>query len=286
MRGEKFFKGGPPIFLNRERETFALSLHNHDFVELCLVEQGAGFHYINDWVGQVEQGDLFLLPVGVSHVFRPFSADRSHALIVLNCIFESQALASQMSWLSMDSPLYNVLFRGETTPQWLRFHDEEDKIHRLLDLAYLEYYQRIANHEAMLVNLLSQVLINLERMHCGDELVLPARGESRYGMSDIIQYIQNHSHERVSLKETAERVFMSPSHFQQQFKQTTGQTFNQYVQHSRIRRSCELLKTTDYTIQQIAQQSGYQDMKHYHALFRRITGLTPRVYRIKYRPSG
>jgi len=72
---------------------------------------------------------------------------------------------------------------------------------------------------------------------------------------------------------------MSAGHFQSQFKKLTGQTFNHYLQNVRIQKCCQLLRTTDKSVQQTANEVGYSDMKFFHSLFRKITGNSPQRYR-------
>ena len=87
MRGTQHFREGMRIFVNRVDESFDLHYHAHDFIEISYVAGGSGFHHIGGKVLPVAKGDVFLLPVGTSHVFRPRSADRRQKLTVYNCIF-------------------------------------------------------------------------------------------------------------------------------------------------------------------------------------------------------
>jgi AraC family L-rhamnose operon transcriptional activator RhaR len=62
-------------------------------------------------------------------------------------------------------------------------------------------------------------------------------------------------------------------------KRATGQSFTEYMQNLRIRKSCELLRRTTLPVKEIAARSGYRDLKFFHELFRKKTGRTPLEYR-------
>lgn len=67
--------------------------------------------------------------------------------------------------------------------------------------------------------------------------------------------------------------------FHRQMKKATGQTYMEYIQFLRIQKCCELLRLTDDKVSTVAEQIGYKDMKYFHALFKRKTGLSPRQFR-------
>ncbi|MBB6636067.1 AraC family transcriptional regulator [Cohnella thailandensis] len=291
LRGERFFEEDYRIFLNRETEAFATGMHRHDFVELSLVAEGRGFHYVEDQLLEVAKGDLFLLPVGTSHVFRPGSTDKTSPLVVLNFIFDPSALDIPPEWLTEQTGIADLL-RKQGLPDggWYRCADRQDRFLALFTQAYREYTERSAGFRTMVKALLVQSLLLLgrtleeERLRQGKSAsdsfpALVNETLSAEKLAEALRYIELHYGDRVTLKDVADQVYMSAGHFQNQFKRLTGQTFNQYLQNVRIQKCCQLLRTTDKTVQQTANEVGYSDMKFFHSLFRRITGSSPQRYR-------
>jgi AraC family L-rhamnose operon transcriptional activator RhaR len=90
--GDLYFLPELPLFVNRVHESFELQQHTHDFIEISYVAEGSGAHYIDHTSLTVSKGDLFFIPVGVSHVFRPASTIQSKPLVVYNCIFTQEWL--------------------------------------------------------------------------------------------------------------------------------------------------------------------------------------------------
>lgn len=274
LNGDRFFNSDFDIFINREMESFSLSQHTHDFVEISYVEEGSGYHYIEDQMIPIKRGDLFVIPIGTSHVFRPSSRDKQ--LVIYNCIFRTRLLEQLRHVVCESSILYDFLY--DDTPagvKWLQFQDKYDKFLSVMYGMYWEFLKKGPMYEFLILGQLIQVLAMLQRYESDGSLVSTPTNN----MDDAIQYINEHFAENITVQHVAERSFMSPSHFQRLFKKTTGVTFMQYLQNIRIQRCCELLKSTQIPIQEAANQVGYQDMKFFHALFRKKTGVTPRQYR-------
>ncbi|MCA0758626.1 AraC family transcriptional regulator [Paenibacillus sp. N4] len=274
LNGDRFFNPDFDIFINREVESFSLSQHTHDFIEISYVEEGNGYHYVEDQMIPIKRGDLFVIPIGTSHVFRPTSQD--NPLVIYNCIFRTSMLEQLRSVVREPSILHSLFYGSQPSAvKWLQFQDKFDKFLTVMQGMYREFLKKEAQYEFLMMGQLIQVLAMLQRYECDGSLVSTPTNK----MDDAIQYINDHYAANLTVQQVSERSFMSPSHFQRLFKKTTGVTFMTYLQNFRIQRCCELLKSTEMTIQEAANQVGYQDMKFFHELFRKKTGVTPREYR-------
>ena len=63
------------------------------------------------------------------------------------------------------------------------------------------------------------------------------------------------------------------------FHKITGVSFSNYLLNARINKAKLLLKTTDYTISEIADELGYYDTSHFINQFKKIVGCSPNAYR-------
>ncbi|HWL53710.1 MAG TPA: helix-turn-helix transcriptional regulator [Chthoniobacteraceae bacterium] len=86
--------------------------------------------------------------------------------------------------------------------------------------------------------------------------------------------------EPASLSEIARACHVTPSHLARLFRKETGQSVVAHLQRLRINHARELLATTDRGLLEIALESGFESIEHFHRLFRRMTGVTPRAYRL------
>jgi AraC family transcriptional regulator len=95
----------------------------------------------------------------------------------------------------------------------------------------------------------------------------------------VIDYINDHLQDELSIVDLARAAKLSPQHFVTAFKASTGISPHQYVINRRIDRARDMLRREDKTISEIAYAVGFSSQSHLTASFRRTTGLTPRKFR-------
>jgi AraC family transcriptional regulator len=95
----------------------------------------------------------------------------------------------------------------------------------------------------------------------------------------VIDYINEHLQDELSLFELARIANLSPHHFATVFKASTGISPHRYVIERRIDRARDLLRQDEKTISEIAYAVGFSSQSHLTANFRRTMGVTPRKFR-------
>lgn len=95
----------------------------------------------------------------------------------------------------------------------------------------------------------------------------------------IITYVTEHYQEPLSLTDAARDIGISKEYFCRLFKENMGITFLQYLNEVRISHADRLLTTTDLSISEIMQQSGFTNQTMFNRLFKEIYGVTPREAR-------
>jgi AraC family transcriptional regulator len=106
-----------------------------------------------------------------------------------------------------------------------------------------------------------------------------AGGLPKYKLQQILDYINEHLAEDLSLEVMAALVDMSLHYFCRLFKQSTGMSPHKYLTQQRIERAKQLLKLQNAAIADIAIQCGFANQGHFTKSFRQLTGMTPKVYR-------
>ena len=99
----------------------------------------------------------------------------------------------------------------------------------------------------------------------------------------MIHFLEGHYAETVSMAAMAAMAGLSATHFNRQFLATFGRSPTQFIHSLRIEKGRQLLAQTDRDIGVIALELGYHDQSHFTRKFKVITGLTPRVYRKRFR---
>jgi len=101
-------------------------------------------------------------------------------------------------------------------------------------------------------------------------------------LARVTQHIQDHYDGKISLKNLASSVGMSVSTFSRAFKQTFNTMPGQYITQVRLAAACRLLETTNKTLVDIANETGFYDLSHFSKSFKILRGLTPGQYRKKH----
>lgn len=107
--------------------------------------------------------------------------------------------------------------------------------------------------------------------------VLSAAGQSRV-ISECVDYIYYHLHEKIYLEDLAEYVKLSPNYLSTLFHQKRGQTIHEYIRARRIEAACNMLLYSNYSIAEISRILAFSSSSHFIRVFREVNGITPKVF--------
>lgn len=104
---------------------------------------------------------------------------------------------------------------------------------------------------------------------------------TKYGKSivRVMNYIEEHYNEDLSLNTISEKLFLNPGYVSRKLKEQTGKNYTDIVAEMRINRAVWLLENTDLYVYEIAEQVGYQNLKYFYRIFKKVTGKVPNDYR-------
>jgi AraC family transcriptional regulator len=103
--------------------------------------------------------------------------------------------------------------------------------------------------------------------------------ESQHDFIQVIDYIEAYLEQPIELEELAQVAGMSRFYFCRLFKKTIGLTPHQFVIKRRIERAKHLLKRSNLSISEIAVACGFANQNHLTRYFKRLTNVTPTVFR-------
>ena len=83
----------------------------------------------------------------------------------------------------------------------------------------------------------------------------------------------------VTVSELAARYYLSTGRFSHIFKEVTGSSPLEYINHMKIQKAKDMITYTDYPINKIAIDIGIDDQNYFSRLFKKYTGLSPSEYR-------
>jgi AraC family transcriptional regulator of adaptative response / methylphosphotriester-DNA alkyltransferase methyltransferase len=114
-----------------------------------------------------------------------------------------------------------------------------------------------------------------------DGLHLPAEE----WIEQIVQWIDQHYFESLTLQTLADISHGSPYHLQRLFKRVKGISPSEYVQQIRLEKAIYLLETSGLSISDIGPAVGFSSTPYFITLFKKKLGYTPSSYRIACRQN-
>jgi len=117
-------------------------------------------------------------------------------------------------------------------------------------------------------------------LQISEELKKKRRNYPEAKVYDIQTYLKEHfASKDLTVDSITNMFFISPSYLSKLFKQYTGNTFIEYLTELRVSRACELLKTTNRKLFEIAEMVGYADSGYFTSIFKKYRGVTMSQYR-------
>lgn len=98
-------------------------------------------------------------------------------------------------------------------------------------------------------------------------------------VAEAINYIKKNYKQQPSLDEIAEKINLSPFHFQKIFTDWAGVSPKKFLQFISLNHAKQLLQKKESTLFDVAFQTGLSGTSRLHDLFVSIEGMTPREYK-------
>lgn len=249
--------------------------HTHDFIELIYIESGSAVQKIDEAEFAVKKGDLVFINYGKTHSFKSESGFTFYN-ILLTPAFLSDELTNSENAMDLLSLGCFESFSDFTDEPKITFAADEVLFieHMILEMAR-EYKEKRSGYDQALKGYITVLLIHIFRKMKKENKLL--RGKKI--PSEILDYLDNNYNEKITINALAERCFYNPSYFSRIFSETFGMSITEYILEKRFEKACGLLKTTDMTIEEIAESSGYRDSAAIFRHFKKKLGITPGEYR-------
>ena len=95
----------------------------------------------------------------------------------------------------------------------------------------------------------------------------------------IVRYIHENISGKITLSDISEHTYFSSIYCDAVFKRETGRSIVDYLLEERVNLAKQLLTEGAYTLQQVAEATGFSDRNYFSRTFKKRTGYTPGQYR-------
>ena len=243
------------------------TLHTHPFTELFYVVDGKGEFNIQGQRFPVKANDFVIINPQVEHT-ELSSPDEPLEYIVLG-----------INGLSFSN--LTPVSEGGHPFSFFNLRDEQKDILRYLNAMVQEATSQSMSYELVCHNLLEILLIKILR-HQHFDLEVSKQSKATKDISFIKHYLETYYHESIQLEDLASMTHLSRFYISHSFKKEIGMSPMEYLIAIRIKESKILLRTTNYSISQVADIVGFTTPTYFSKQFRKSTGISPTDYREQY----
>ena len=128
----------------------------------------------------------------------------------------------------------------------------------------------------------ASIYLNMVAGNIIDEMNTKKKSRINEVLERVIEYINNHLAEDLTLTHLAEISYLNASYLSRVFKQEYQLNITEYIGKVRLEKAKTLLSGTACKINEIASQVGYLSVPSFNRVFKKAMGISPLEYRMKY----
>ncbi len=243
--------------------------------ELLQCQSNGGYILIRDKLYPLMQGAIYIIPQSEVHSINPSDEEQ----LICSKFFVSK------------KNMFPYISEAGLKPIWDQLFSSRKHFYRVFDyettLEIDQLFQKIFNaekHPAFFTN-------SLLTAHVTELLILLYTREyqSSYNypkhISEIMQYINKHLKEEISIDSLCCAVHLSKSYACSSFKNYTNMTITQYLIQCRLTQAKKHLLETESSISEIAMQTGFSSFSFFCQTFRKYESCTPLQFRKMYQTA-
>jgi AraC family transcriptional regulator len=249
------------------------------FSRIYLITQGTGNIYPNNQKILLEAGYLYLIPAYVNCSY-----------VCSDSLFQYYLHFTQE--LNDGLNIYDfcpVVHKTEADDSDVQLFERLLKLNPEIGLRIADpalYQQKVWLNKEIKYNSVSQyfestgIIYQLfSRFFSSDKTSEQGLIETHNRFKQILVYIRQNLDKEITVKELACKAYLSSDHFTRTFKKIIGTTPLDYINLKRIEKAQLLLGTTDLSLKEIMEKTGFNSASYFDRIFKSTTGSTPLEYR-------
>ena len=247
--------------------------HWHHALEIIVGEHKTYASVAEGITYTIGPGDILIMPGGISHTLSP--AQDCNGFVYFICLDFLQTIKSASRIIAM---LSHPIYLSEKNAPALHL-----SVGALLSQMRKDYFGDNDLRELLIdanVLLLMEKLIHYRLDEtCGSHNRFDKRKEYRERFSMVIDYINQHYTEDLTIDEVAKRFGLSKFYFSRLFKQYSLYTFGGYLSLRRLKAAEALLAEPELSITDIAYRCGFGSLSTFSRVFQEQKKCSPSEYR-------
>lgn len=269
---ERFIEPQFPIYssIQTGREELVIN-HFHTSAEIMLVLEGRVKMLIGTIYRECEKGDIVFIPPSVVHEVTSLTEDAA----IQGIVFEFSLM--NIEELQLD---FSELFRRKQGIQYVLGCQDEgyEEVYGCFNKCVTTYGSFSAGSRLQIV---ANLLLIISRLIRFFQLEESSHDKNYKKLRPVLDYVEKHYTEKIQISQLGDIIHVCDDRLIRLFKEVTGETPIEYIMNLRIEAGIKLLSTTELSIADIAEKTGFGSDTYMTRVFKQKLNTTPGKYRHK-----
>lgn len=268
-----------PLFAHSKEKT---QLHTHDYIELAYIVEGKFHQKISGKNIIFETGEFCLIDKNCLH--QDYLVNEPTTILFLgiaNDMF-AEIIDENITTQKIISFLQSALLKQKDLQQYIRFKPKTSNS-EYIEQCLFTILSELCRNDSGSRYICKGLLIRIFRLLSTEYEFSLSRDQQKtmnwMVFEEISDYINNH-YASITIQDLVNTFHFQEDYFNRLIKNKTGFTYSEYVQNIRLSRARHLLLSTQKTIDDIANEVGYNNKGYFYKIFQKKYGMTPRQFRM------
>ena len=255
-------------------------LHFHNCLEIGICHSESGFMEFYGETLPFQEGDITIIPQNVPH--STYSTPGAESLSLWSYLFLDP---KELFRHSLPSTWRNYELQPYAFKNFKYILNRElyPTVYQLLTVIIKELQEQKPGYQFSARGLMLSLYIEIYRIQSQEEENTGGGGfigsASPLSIAPALDYIEKNYMKQFSVEFLANLCHWSPTHFRRIFNSIMRISPLNYINNTRIQKSCSLLCSTEDSILSISEAVGFQSVSSYNRCFYRMMQQSPREYR-------
>lgn len=244
--------------------------HWHEEAELTLITKGSCIYQIDLIDYEVNEGDLLFIPPLLLHSIRH---NETADFCSETYVFHVNFLGGNTTDICSTRYLTPITNHELSVPYHIpSAHPVYPSLRECFTKITTLYTEQGFGYEIALKSFLLQALFLLLQYSNPESATVSASSDK---LKNVLDYIDLHYAETLSISELAELCYFSEYHFMRFFKKHMNMTCIQYINNVRLEKAVELFEHGENSILEVSLSVGFHNLSYFHRAFKAKYHITP-----------
>lgn len=247
----------------------------HDFWELCYVRTGEISLFLEEETRPLSEGQILLIPPNRRHSYYAKDGNKNRVFVICFDSFSQALIPVSRTIFSPEDEQISCMEKIMKEYSLTFCMNESEQLEVLPSPLFGGQQALMLQLEYLLISLVRRMSVEKN-----SDIVFFSDENFYSDLANVMmRFLRENVNRKLSLDDICSRFSYSRSFLCKTFKEQTGESLITCFNRLKMEEAQRMLTETGETVSGIADSLGLREVKYFDALFKRHTGVTPKVYR-------